>query len=109
MACHHFAEGAYVCRNNISGLQTLEIKTNQRLEGNLTHDRLFYRHWHPLVNFKRLVRNVCLRQSHQLNLHTEMRQKTKSLLGGSLSGAIPDGKIPKDVFVCVLTGSLCNM
>ena len=28
---------------------------------------------------------------------------------GSLSGAIPDGKIPRDVFVCALAGSLCNM
>ena len=37
----------------------------------------------------------------------------KSLLfktvGGSLSGAIPDGKIPRDAFVCVLADSLCNM
>ena len=27
----------------------------------------------------------------------------------SLSGAISDSEIPRDVFVCVLTGSLCNM
>ena len=27
----------------------------------------------------------------------------------SVSGAIPDGKIPRDVFVCVLAGSICNM
>ena len=28
---------------------------------------------------------------------------------GSLSGAMPDGKIPRDVFVLLLAGSLCNM
>ena len=30
-------------------------------------------------------------------------------VGGSLSRAIPDGKIPIDVFVCILAGSLCNI
>ena len=29
--------------------------------------------------------------------------------GGSFSGAIPDGKIPRDVFLFVLAGSLCNI
>ena len=41
--------------------------------------------------------------------HNQFVGKLRELNVGSLSGAISDGKIPRNVFEFVLAGSLCNM
>ena len=52
-------------------------------------------------------RNQLLAVKRDVEIKSYRRNKINKM-GGSLSGAIPDGKIPRGVFVCVLTGSLCN-